>query len=310
MAKTGSLLLVVLSGLTACTPRAPTEDVWQPLVSLNETLPEGISVLSLERRETPMRAWAVLVDESDPSVETQIEMSSDDDRRESAGDFATRLGACVVVNGGYFSTSRTPSIHAGLLLLDDSLVARSTHTVRRDTIAYDTIRGAFGISNEGRPDVAWAATSNDTVWAYDQPPQNAPGEPAMERPEGYPWMVRDAVGAGPVLVQEGRLSITSDEEVFFGSSIPDIHPRTAVGYREDGTVVLLVVDGRQEVSRGASLEELATLMVDLGAREAINLDGGGSSTLVVNGILINRPAGGTYQREIMSAIAVFCDKSS
>jgi exopolysaccharide biosynthesis protein len=69
----------------------------------------------------------------------------------------------------------------------------------------------------------------------------------------------------------------------------------------------MVVDGRQPESRGVGLEELATLMLEAGAVEAINLDGGGSSTLVVNGILVNRPQGNTEQRQVMSALATFCN---
>ena len=65
----------------------------------------------------------------------------------------------------------------------------------------------------------------------------------------------------------------------------------------------MVVDGRQVKSRGVNLEELAGLMRQVGAFEAMNLDGGGSSTLVVVNRLINRPTGGTFQRQVMSAVA-------
>ena len=63
--------------------------------------------------------------------------------------------------------------------------------------------------------------------------------------------------------------------------------------------------GAAGASRGVYLEELALLMYDIDAAEAMNLDGGGSSTLVVNNVLINRPAGGMEEREVMSAIAIF-----
>ena len=85
-----------------------------------------------------------------------------------------------------------------------------------------------------------------------------------------------------------------------------MHPRTAAGYTKDGKLILLVVDGRQKESRGVSLQELATLMAELGCVEALNLDGGGSSTIVVNGVRLNRPAGGDAEREVMSALATFC----
>ena len=114
-----------------------------------------------------------------------------------------------------------------------------------------------------------------------------------------------AIGAGPALIIDGEIRITSDEEVFFGTSIPKTHPRTAAGYTKNGALIFMVVDGRQGESRGVSLDELAILMYELGAVEAINLDGGGSSTLVVDNTLVNRPAGGTTEREVMSAIATF-----
>ena len=102
-----------------------------------------------------------------------------------------------------------------------------------------------------------------------------------------------------------KIRITTSEEVFLGTSIPKTHPRTAVGYTKNGKLIIMVVDGRQLISRGVTLEELAVLMLNLNVVEAIILDGGGSSTLVVNNILINRPAGGTTEREVMSAIATF-----
>jgi exopolysaccharide biosynthesis protein len=109
-----------------------------------------------------------------------------------------------------------------------------------------------------------------------------------------------------MLVADGRIRISIDEEVFFGSSIPNTHPRTAAGRTRDGLLILLVVDGRQPESRGVNLRELAEIMLDLGAVDALNLDGGGSATLVVNGTLLNRPTGGTSQREVMSALVTTC----
>ncbi len=70
----------------------------------------------------------------------------------------------------------------------------------------------------------------------------------------------------------------------------------------------MVVDGRQTQSRGVDLDELARMMRGLGAVQALNLDGGGSSTLVVNGEVVNRPVGGTAEREVMSALVTFCNR--
>jgi exopolysaccharide biosynthesis protein len=118
--------------------------------------------------------------------------------------------------------------------------------------------------------------------------------------------VRDAIGAGPALVVDGNIHVTSAEEAFFAKSFNQVNPRTAAGVTADGALIVLVVDGRQPDSRGVTLHELSVLMHDLGAVDAINLDGGGSSTLVVNNTLVNRPIGGMFEREVMSAIATFC----
>jgi exopolysaccharide biosynthesis protein len=120
------------------------------------------------------------------------------------------------------------------------------------------------------------------------------------------WGVVDAVAAGPALISRGKVKITDHEEVFFGSTIPDVHPRTAAGITRDGRLILLVVDGRQIESSGVDLEDLASILLDLGAYEALNLDGGGSSTVVVDGVRLNSPSGSAEEREVMSAIALTC----
>ncbi|WP_256257000.1 phosphodiester glycosidase family protein [Nonomuraea pusilla] len=84
--------------------------------------------------------------------------------------------------------------------------------------------------------------------------------------------VKAAVGGNYVLVKDGVVQNSTD---------PAAHPRTAVGFSADGrTMYLLTVDGRQTDSRGVTLDELAAMMADLGAANALNLDGGGSSTLL------------------------------
>ncbi|GAA0951047.1 phosphodiester glycosidase family protein [Nonomuraea longicatena] len=84
--------------------------------------------------------------------------------------------------------------------------------------------------------------------------------------------VKTAIGGNHVLVKDGAAQPSSD---------PAAHPRTAVGFSADGRkMYLLTVDGRQADSRGVTLSELAALMVELGAHNALNLDGGGSSTLL------------------------------
>ena len=97
--------------------------------------------------------------------------------------------------------------------------------------------------------------------------------------------MQTAVGGGPVLVVDGKVSISNNEELrFAGKAIDDKHPRTAMGYTSSGKLIILVVQGRfPGQAEGASLTQLAEMLKDIGCLEALNLDGGGSSCLLVNG---------------------------
>jgi hypothetical protein len=105
-----------------------------------------------------------------------------------------------------------------------------------------------------------------------------------------------AMGGGPVLVRQGRATVNRADD--------PRHPRTAVGTGADGSVWHVVVDGRQATSVGASLKELAQIMLDLGCHEAFNLDGGGSSTMNLFGVVLNRPSGG-IERTVANGILFY-----
>lgn len=302
-------LLMILGLLLSSCSRERSGTVlaldWEPVAEINAGLPRAIRVFASRQDDLPLRAWYVRV-RPGPELRIDIVGSADEDGRESVGDFAARLGAVVAVNGGYFRMDLVPARHVGLLYDDGRMIETAFETLRRGEVRYYTARAALGITPAGRPDVAWSVTRNDSLFTIVRPPANRENQPAP-RPDfsrARPWPVGDALAAGPALIGDGRIDITVDEEVFFASSIPQTHPRTAAGVTRHGDLVLMVVDGRQAASRGVDLEELAALMHAVGCVEALNLDGGGSSTLVVNGRLVNRPVGGTYQREVMSAVVI------
>ncbi len=279
---------------------------WKIVENLSINLPAGIKIMTGRNDELPINAWVAIIDPSDPDVDLDIIVSEDLDRRETLTQFSGNKKARVVVNGGYFLMDKTPTEHVGLLYVNNHTVAPATKSVLRNNKRFFTARGALGFSDDGGIDIAWVTSRNDSLFNFAEPLENHPEGPvdSFDFSKAEPWDVDDALHAGPVLMHDGKIRVTSDEEVFFGSSIPNIHPRTAAGYRNSGELVLLVVDGRQVDSRGVDLQELAILMKDLGCVEAINLDGGGSSAMVVDGKLLNRPAGTSIQREVMSAIAV------
>lgn len=121
--------------------------------------------------------------------------------------------------------------------------------------------------------------------------------------------VQQAVGGRPVILKGGREHIDLAYEKVGKSFSTTLHPRSAVGVTADGKLMLVSVDGRQSISRGISLPDLAALMKRLGAVDAVNLDGGGSTTMSYRGMVINSPSGGDL-RPVADAILVFADPVS
>ena len=127
------------------------------------------------------------------------------------------------------------------------------------------------------------------------------------RPDWIEMGVVHAVGAGPRLVKDGKIAINGVEERFQSDVLYGRAPRTGFGVTETGEIVLVTVNGRRgAVSVGMTLRELAELMITLGAVDAINLDGGGSATLVVRDRVLNLPSDGR-DRPVGSAILVLAD---
>jgi exopolysaccharide biosynthesis protein len=135
---------------------------------------------------------------------------------------------------------------------------------------------------------------------------------APQRPDG------DLLQAGPLLVADGaivfdpeadREGFTAAAEQFDSDITKDRHPRAALGLCEDALVAVACDGRRTNVDAGLSMLELAGVMVDLGAERAINLDGGGSTTLVHRGHLLNRPYSNQDQpapqtRRVVTALAL------
>ena len=116
--------------------------------------------------------------------------------------------------------------------------------------------------------------------------------------------IRTAVGGSHVIVKNGK-AYEVDHNSELGATA---HPRTLSGVKEDGTILFVVIDGRQpELSNGAPLAKCAQIMIALGAVDAINHDGGGSSTMVLHSgeiyETVNSPSDGKM-RNVYNSILV------
>ena len=276
---------------------------WEYLT--NKSLP-GIYVYKGEDKEIPIKAWYVKIDLKSDKLKVKIIKSKEKDKEESPLKMMVENESIVLINGGFFISNNKPMRHVGLLKIEGVLDEPASHTVIKDSIRYYTNRGAFGIKADGTVDISWCSTNNDSIFAWNNPFPNKPGFPHknLNYLNTKYWDVYEALHAGPILIKNNKIRVTTEEEVFFSTPLTTVQPRSAVGYTNDNHLILIVVDGRQVNSRGVYLEELAIIMKNLGCINALNLDGGGSSVLLVKDELMNRPNGSNAMREIMSAISV------
>lgn len=99
--------------------------------------------------------------------------------------------------------------------------------------------------------------------------------------------VNHIISGGPYLVRDSKVYVDTAEQKL--GAIGGRNPRTAVGYTADNHLIIVTVDGREKASVGMTLYELANFMKSIGCYNAMNLDGGGSTVLYVNGKVVNHP---------------------
>ncbi len=313
-------LLLLIAVLLPTAASAQIRLNWQPSDDLNALLPPTIRAFSVDTvvqrgaNQNILRAYLVVADTNDANWTIQGLL-------ERGGKFATTTfaldaDAFVAINGGYFDTNGTQSF--SLVASKGEVLVPNIGALNRPAGTYRPTRSAFGLLDDGTLDVAWIYDIGGTQYAYPNPAPNTESTPAptptVSFPEGATvWNVKEGMGGGPVLVENGVVRVTWEEEVFFGSGIglpTSVNSRTGVGYTADGKVLMIVADkgalnGQVGTnSFGVSLIELGQLFVDLGAVEAINLDGGGSSTMVIANQLVNRPGGSASQRPVPSVLVL------
>jgi exopolysaccharide biosynthesis protein len=127
-----------------------------------------------------------------------------------------------------------------------------------------------------------------------------------------PWTrARDIVGGAGLLIRDGRDVEDWSVEQFNRGFAENRHPRTMIGLRSDGSIWLVAVDGRQpQLSGGMTLEELRSFARRLELTDALNLDGGGSTTMWVQGAVVNSPSDVTGPRKVSDALLVFSRSAS
>lgn len=116
--------------------------------------------------------------------------------------------------------------------------------------------------------------------------------------------VEDMTNGVPQLIRNGGIEITWEQEKAAKAFVENKHPRTAVAKLKDGKFLMITVDGRSEQSAGINLQNLAEILLELGAADAMNLDGGGSTTMFLDGKVVNQPSDKEGERKVGDAILV------
>ena len=160
----------------------------------------------------------------------------------------------------------------------------------------------FAVDSAGVPHIATFTLRGER--------QIAVGDPTLDDASLLPFHPMEAVGGRPLIARDSAIVVGIDSAGGAAFSTTR-HPRTAVGISNNGKrLLLVVVDGRQKgYSDGMTLRELAKLMLALGAREALNLDGGGSTTMIYadsahNITVANRPSDATGERPVGDALGI------
>jgi hypothetical protein len=284
---------------------------WISVDSLFQPLPASVHVY---KSETPL--------DGKPNIAYYVEASLNDrqlrffadtskGRRLTPAQFFERNDRpLLVVNTTFFSFATNQNLN--VIMESGDMLAFNVHSLPgrgKDTFTYRHPFGsAIGISKKRKADVAWLYTDSTGKypWASQRPVPflkdsiNELPRPVLKDHVFSKWKMKTAVGGGPVLVQGGQVHITNNEEIkFAGKAINDRHPRTAMGYTADGRMIVMVVEGRHPGrAEGASLVHLAEMLQQLGCVEALNLDGGGSSCMLVNGKETIRVSDGSGQRPV------------
>jgi hypothetical protein len=324
--RAGAVLVAVIASAVAQSGLAPAPGPDDPAVRTLIPLPPGWRVateraagfpaqgLQLYALETPaatppVRAYCLAWDTTAPTVRFKPVLAP-------GARTPTQLAAqepgvvYAAVNGGYFGGTQSFSlVQQNGQVLSPNVKALS-RTYQGAATSYFPTRAAFGVAASGRLTVDWiyhVGAGNALVYAYPAPSPNRLNEAPQPVPTaafpagGLPWTMSDAIGGSPMLVKDGVVRVTDAEELIEVNNTAR-RARTALGYTADGIVLLVTVEGdNPPAASGLTLAETAALMRTLGCVGALNLDGGGSTSMVVGGRTTVRPSDGS-ERPVLSAV--------
>ena len=253
--------------------------------------------------------WDVL-SINDPSIQGTSE------QLKTPSEWFAQSGAPVILNGGYFFSEGGKRYNASVAVSKSQTFGVNINYASMDweTMYYPT-RGVFYQDSGAKPKAGWTYWSGGANhYLYTEPAANSWAKDPLQVPDAsFPvkastFSPQTAIGGGPVLLKDGKIVNSWEAELLYGSGTDDKmpearHPRSAIGVTPEGLLILFVCEGRgmTEGVAGMTFAEEAAVLKSLGCSDAINLDGGGSSCLLVQGTETIKVSDGS-QRPVASVV--------
>lgn len=286
---------------------------WKPSTTYMSSFPQGIQLFQFDSTFSgeKVKAFCLLYDSKNTTFEFKPVLSVT--AKTPTVFFNEEPGvtyACI--NGGFFGGNQSYSLVKYNNVVSAPNIKAVNRTFNGASVPYFPTRAAYGISSSGVHSVAWiynVGSGNNLIYSYPAPSPNQLGSAPQPVPDlsfpsgGSEWNAVSAIGGSPVLVKDKNVRITDREELIdINNSSP--RPRSAIGYADNGVVVIIAVEGDNAPDYpGISLPTLASLMKSMGCVDAMNLDGGGSTSMIVAGNRTIRPSNGT-ERAVPTVILI------
>jgi hypothetical protein len=306
---------VVIPPTVAPTPIITAPSGWRLATSYNTTMPQGVQLFSFDSiyAGRKVKAFCLAYDSRNIALDFKPVLSAT--AKTPSTFFAEEPGvnyACI--NGGFFGGGQSYSLVKYQNNVSSPNIRALNRTYNGASTQYFPTRGAFGISSTGTPTVAWVynvGATNNVIYSYPSPSPNELNVAPLPQPTvlfptgGNTWDAVSAIGGAPVLIKNNSIQI-SDKEEMIDINNTTSRPRSAIGYLANGMVLIFAIEGDNLPDYpGVNLSELATLMRSFSCVEAMNLDGGGSTSMVVAGTKTVRPGdAGGIERVVQSAIII------
>jgi hypothetical protein len=287
---------------------------WKPATGFTSSFPQGIQLYFFDSlfNGQKVKAYCLAYDSKRTEFEFKPVVSATS--KTPSAFFAEEPGityACI--NGGFFGGNQSFSLVKFNNVVSATNIKTVTRSFNGSNTTYYPTRAAFGITSTGAPSVAWiyhVGSGNNTIYSYPSPsPNELNTAPQPEPSETFPaggslWNTVSAIGGSPVLIKNNTIQITDKEELISINNASN-RPRSAIGYTSSGIVFLLAVEGDNGTNYpGINLPDLAALLKTFNCFEAINLDGGGSTSMIVGGTRTVRPGDNGTERPVISALLI------